>query len=676
MSCLFYKSLLKSKMLIAIIPRISMIYKYFPFLFLFFLPLNSSYAINPYENITFYQLDNGMQVVLAPSDKAQNFKIKVKVKVGQSVENINNLGVSHLLEHLLFRDGRFEEGQTYLQLIKENGGSINGYTSYYETGYHAKIPYKKSDWLVKQFSKMLFNRDIKHKDIQRAKSSVELEIGEPGWLSEKLNRDIFGSYSLRYFPEPGFFESEFGIKRQYYTDDEQRLSNRKLTYDELIKLYKDYYYPSNMILFVSGNFNPNNMISLIKTEFGKYKKRTGKTVDDDIKPIPNNKPYLRVEQFPFFSPYINIGTKYDNLTPQEIYILYSYLDYLSHRLMKELRNKKGETYSAYVSVLDRFNSGYGTVSFETTHDAFNTNINYVKSLIENETRKNKFQDDAIKEALKLTREQRIELAELDADSMMRHANKYHTFRDKYNTTISPYEAIYTISYSEYKEGLKKIFNPDNSYVSVWMPYKFHKLEPYILYLTFLVLSIIAIKKMYSRTFDETRVAWVRETAHSPLMIIEIITFLIISMFLYSLIISPLDRYIIPSSFYNSLTLFPYYLYNFFTIFIYLLIFMGLLALFPKKIIVENDNLIIKSIALYLRKFKKESIHSIDTISLFRLLISPKIWFNMKFRYYNSDWKIWRKGLLVKTKMGKTYYIGIKDADETKSQLNTLLLENN
>ena len=70
-------------MLIAIIPRLSMIYKYFPFLFLFFLPLNSSYAINPYENITFYQLDNGMQVVLAPSDKAQNFKIKVKVKVGQ-----------------------------------------------------------------------------------------------------------------------------------------------------------------------------------------------------------------------------------------------------------------------------------------------------------------------------------------------------------------------------------------------------------------------------------------------------------------------------------------------------------------------------------------------------------------------------------------------------------------
>ena len=104
--------------------------------------------------------------------------------------------------------------------------------------------------------------------------------------------------------------------------------------------------------------------------------------------------------------------------------------------------------------------------------------------------------------------------------------------------------------------------------------------------------------------------------------------------------------------------------------------MGLLALFPKKIIVENNNLIIKSIALYLRKFKKESIHSIDTISLFRLLISPKIWFNMKFRYYNSDWKIWRKGLLVKTKMGKTYYIGIKDAEETKSQLNTLLLENN
>jgi len=307
MSLINYLSKVKSKFLSVTIHQISKKNIFIPFLFILLIPINSSYAIDPYENISFYKLDNGMQVVLAPSDKAQNLKIKVKVKVGQSVENIHNVGVSHLLEHLLFRDGRFEEGQTYLQLIKENGGSVNGYTSNYETGYYAKIPYKKGDWLVKQFSKMLFNRDIKHDDIQRARSSVELEIGEPGWLSEKLGIDIFGSYSLRYFPEPGFFESEFGIKRQNYTADEQRLSNRKLSYDQLITLYKEYYYPSNMILFVSGNFNSRNMTSLIKTEFGKHKESTGKTVNDDIKPIPNNKPYLRVDQSLLYSPYIYIS---------------------------------------------------------------------------------------------------------------------------------------------------------------------------------------------------------------------------------------------------------------------------------------------------------------------------------------------------------------------------------
>jgi len=114
-----------------------------------------AFSRDPFKEMSFHELNNGMSVVLAPSNQAKNVKVKVRVKVGTSVENKKNLGVSHLVEHLLFRDSELEDGQTYLQLIKEEGGNINANVTKDETSYHAVIPFKKGEWLVKRFAMML-----------------------------------------------------------------------------------------------------------------------------------------------------------------------------------------------------------------------------------------------------------------------------------------------------------------------------------------------------------------------------------------------------------------------------------------------------------------------------------------------------------------------------------------
>ena len=59
---------------------------------------------DPYADVTYFQLENGLEVYLLSDEKAEKTKITIKVKVGSAVENAQSLGLSHLVEHVVFRD--------------------------------------------------------------------------------------------------------------------------------------------------------------------------------------------------------------------------------------------------------------------------------------------------------------------------------------------------------------------------------------------------------------------------------------------------------------------------------------------------------------------------------------------------------------------------------------------
>lgn len=625
-------------------------------------------AQDPYKNITLHTLSNGMDIVLAPSRQAENVQVKIRVNVGKAVEDESNLGVSHLLEHLIFRDARFNDEQTYSDLIEENGGSINASVGRNETTYYATIPSQKGEWLIEEFSHMLFNNNIEREDIDRAKSSVELEIGEPSWLADLLDVDIFATLIYRYFPKPDFFESEFGMSKAYYSGNEYRLSNRKLTEDQLHKHYESYYYPSNMVLFVTGKFNSEKMLSFIKQKFGMHPDRQGKTVPE-LEPEPNNKPYRRVKNYTSSSAYIYIGTKYLDLPPKDSYSMTVYLDYLSHHIMKELRNKRGETYTAYVYEDENYGAGYGVVAFETQLSEYQKNFDYVSSLIEKQAMNGELTDEQIKEAIKMTKQQRFELAESDADSVMVYAEHYYDYIQDYGIIDSPYKLISSITPEEFRKSLKNVFKKENSYTIVYLPYIYSKIEALVICLVSMVASIVFFQKILKRRVEAALVKWTKKMSYSPAMFFEVIACLILTFFICHFTITPIDRILYVSEWYHSASLWPQYINSFISIFLFTGVFMGCLATFPRRIIIEADAIVLKSMALYARKFEKPSIKSIRAISLFELIMSPRIWLSLRFRYFYYTLLIWRKGLLLEIINGPTYFLDFKNADRVAAKLN-------
>jgi hypothetical protein len=99
-------------------------------------------AHDPYESVHSIQLGNGLKAVLAPSPDAKTFQIKVHVDAGHYNDEPGKSGVAHLLEHYLFTDAKLEKDMTYLEAIKEKGGSANAMTYTKETNYFATLPAK------------------------------------------------------------------------------------------------------------------------------------------------------------------------------------------------------------------------------------------------------------------------------------------------------------------------------------------------------------------------------------------------------------------------------------------------------------------------------------------------------------------------------------------------------
>src|SRR5690349_6420739 len=89
------------------------------------------------------QLDNGLRVVTTPVPTAQSASVAVFVGVGSRAEQRRVNGVSHFMEHMLFKGtARRPDAATIAAEIEGAGGALNAYTSKELTCYWNQVPYE------------------------------------------------------------------------------------------------------------------------------------------------------------------------------------------------------------------------------------------------------------------------------------------------------------------------------------------------------------------------------------------------------------------------------------------------------------------------------------------------------------------------------------------------------
>ena len=442
--------------------------------------MQASEIKDPSKNIAYFMLENGIQVYLLSDDKAETTKVRLSVAVGYDNETDETYGLTHLVEHLVFRDHRVPHSD-YLDYIKEEGGTgVNGYTKRYETGYVATIEGNKSTWLVKTFAQMLFNKDVNDKDLRIEKKALQTEIGEFHWYYKPM-------YAFKHFvdfivpPQDDFYQQEFSMAKAKELPDRYHAqeNNRNFTLKQVMDRYKTYYYPANMKLVVVGKFDTASMRKTIQESFGIYSQKGTQSIHEPkYRGKLNGKPSLRFyEGVP--DNYAYIGTKYILDAYKKYLILDIYAINLAERLQQKMRNQSGKTYSVNDYSFAKGNAGVAAVSFDGLQESFSDNIVTAESMMVSDRKG--LDEDVIKKALALYEKKNYLSVEHDSDTLMGLVETREYLREEYNMTKqSAYDVFQSITVKDFNELLSKVLVPENRYKYITRDYYFFPAEMFVL----------------------------------------------------------------------------------------------------------------------------------------------------------------------------------------------------
>ncbi|WP_295543765.1 pitrilysin family protein [uncultured Thiohalocapsa sp.] len=267
----------------------------FPFglvLLLATLGIGSPAAADVYERV----LDNGLKVLVKPDRRAPIVTSQVWYKVGSSYEPGGITGVSHVLEHMMFKGTENLEPGEFSQIIAENGGDENAFTG---TDYTAYFQTLAADRLPVSFE--LEAERMRRLTLPEEEFLKELEVVK----EERRLRTDDDPQSLTYeqFQAVAYQASPYRNPIIGWPSDLEAMQ-----VDDLRAWYRKWYAPNNATVVVVGDVDPETVFALAEQHFGPLE------AEPVAAPKPRAEPEQRGErrlvvQAPAKEPYLIMGYK-------------------------------------------------------------------------------------------------------------------------------------------------------------------------------------------------------------------------------------------------------------------------------------------------------------------------------------------------------------------------------
>ncbi|KAB8140111.1 insulinase family protein [Chloroflexia bacterium SDU3-3] len=201
-----------------------------------------------------HRLPNGMLVLLRESHAAPVATCWVWYRVGSRNEVPGTTGISHWVEHMLFKGTPTIAKGEMDRLIARNGGTFNGFTSYDYTAYYETLPSDKIELGLQIESDRMMNSLFDPEEVESERTVIiserEGHENDPEWW---LGSAMMTS-AYQYHP---YRNEIIGWKSDLLA----------MTRDELYQHYQSYYMPNNAVLVVVGDFDHAEMLAKIERYF-------------------------------------------------------------------------------------------------------------------------------------------------------------------------------------------------------------------------------------------------------------------------------------------------------------------------------------------------------------------------------------------------------------------------
>ncbi len=294
---------------------------------------------------TILTLKNGLRVVYEKISYVKSISVGLWVENGSRNENLSNNGISHFIEHMMFKGTDRRSSLQIVEAIEDVGGQINAFTGKESTCFYIKALDSYLELSLDILSDMLFNSCFHEADIEKEKGVIAEEIKMSEDSPEDVLSDlhcsaIWGDDPLS-LPILGTFESLASFTRE-----------------DIVNYVSSHYIPENSVISIAGNLDESKVYGLVDKYFGDWVCSNKKITCYSTPPLLSNHLHKtkRIEQL-----HLCLGMPGIQTGNEDLYTLLLLSNILgggaSSLLFQRIREQKGLCYSIYSYISAFKNTG-------------------------------------------------------------------------------------------------------------------------------------------------------------------------------------------------------------------------------------------------------------------------------------------------------------------------------
>lgn len=250
---------------------------------------------------------NGLTLLIQKRPGTRTVAVEAWIRVGSRYETESLNGISHFLEHMLFKGSSKYTGEEIRRKIRRVGGYLNGETFWEYTKYYTVVPANHLDTAIEVIGEMVMNSLIRSEDVDTERKVVLEEI--------KRFRDDPRLFALNIVTRTLFPGHPLG---RPVIGTEKTVKN--ITHSQLVNFYQTHYTAPNIVLVIVGDLEPKEVIQLVGQKFSTL--RSDSRAKIQLQPPPPQQAFrnVTIERL-LFQAYVAVGIPTMDVQDPDRYVM-------------------------------------------------------------------------------------------------------------------------------------------------------------------------------------------------------------------------------------------------------------------------------------------------------------------------------------------------------------------
>jgi predicted Zn-dependent peptidase len=200
-------------------------------------------------------LPNGLRIVTEPVTHVRSVAMGIWIGTGSRRETPEQNGISHFIEHMLFKGTTHRSAEEIAKVVDSTGGNLDAYTSKELVSYNTKVIDDHLDLGFDVLSDLVLNPLFQPDDIEKEKSVIleelKMEVDNPEYL-------VHETFFSKFWKRHPLGRSILGTKATIGSYTQEMIRG----------YYSDVYVPANMVITAAGRISHQQIVDLVTKYFG------------------------------------------------------------------------------------------------------------------------------------------------------------------------------------------------------------------------------------------------------------------------------------------------------------------------------------------------------------------------------------------------------------------------